>query len=93
MNILVIGLRKQQLKKLTMLFPKLNISGMCAQENHRGHANGRYDHVISVTKFTNHSTEYSYNRHKGYIRISNGGGYSRVISIINDLTRGELVHG
>lgn len=93
MRVLVIGLHKQQLEKLCKSFPKLNLSGLCAQDRHKVASTGSYDFIISVTKFTNHSTEHNYSKHKGYIRIRNGGGCSSVKNMLNTILERGLSYG
>lgn len=85
MNILIIGLHKFQLEKIRKANPSHSISGLCSQDKHNSKVKGTYDYVISITKFTNHSTEDHYSKHKGFLRICGGGSYSSVKNLVYKL--------
>lgn len=74
-KILIIGLRKEHVLILQQKFKDTHdINCLDSQANHarRLKNTNNYSKIITCTKFTNHSTERLYNKHKGYTRISGG---------------------
>ena len=74
-RVLVIGIRRQNLQVLQKHFAgRYDIHALDDQANHAKKVSNAdsYASIISCTKFTNHSTERLYNKHKGFKRISGG---------------------
>ena len=74
-KVLVIGLRKEHVTVLQNHFKgKYDIHALDSQSIHAKRiANiDSFNAVISCTKFTNHTTERLYNKHRGFTRISGG---------------------
>ena len=81
-KILVVGLRSQQNTFLRQKFKGTTIDALDdTMKHHRAVKNAHeYDRIISVSKFTNHTTHYNYSKHPGYMITS--GGYSSVVAMI-----------
>ena len=74
-KILVIGLRKQHIQVLQKHFQgRYEIHSLDDQAIHAKRLSNieSFSSIISCTKFTNHTTERLYNKHKGFTRISGG---------------------
>lgn len=86
MKILVVGLRKEQNTFLRNRFKGFSIDALDdGMKHHKAKKNAKYyDLVISLTKFTNHTTHQHYRSHPGYHMIS--GGYSSVTSMLSSLS-------
>ena len=81
-KILVVGLRSQQNTFLRQKFKGTTIDALDdTMKHHRAVKNAHeYDRIISVSKFTNHTTHHNYSKHPGYMITS--GGYSSVVAMI-----------
>lgn len=74
-RVLVIGMRRQNLQILQKHFAgRYSIDALDDQANHAKKITNadKYSTIISCTKFTNHSTERLYSKHKGFTRIAGG---------------------
>ena len=82
MKILIVGLRKQQNTFLRHKFKGFIIDALDdSMKHHRAVKNAHeYDRIISVSKFTNHTTHVNYSKHPGYMITS--GGYSSVVAML-----------
>lgn len=82
MKVLIVGLRKEQNTFLRKKFKDIKIDALDdTMKHHRAVKNAHeYDRIISVSKFTNHSTHHNYSKHPGYMITS--GGYSSVVAMI-----------
>lgn len=78
-KVLIIGMRKQHLQQLQKEFGEtLVVDGLDDQTKHHrkvSHAEA-YKKIISMIRFTNHSTQNLYRKHPGYIQTT--GSYSSV---------------
>lgn len=85
MKVLVVGLRREQSQKLRQRYSQMAIDVLDDQaKHHKPVANANeYDHIISLTKFTNHTTHHNYRKHPGYQMTS--GGFSSVSNILGTL--------
>lgn len=85
MKVLIIGLRKEHREKLRQIYKDMCINTLSDGEKHHRAVNNanEYDTIISLTKFTNHSTHKNYSKHKGYYMTS--GSYSSVKKILGEL--------
>lgn len=85
MKILIVGLRKQQNTFLRHKFKGFIIDALDdSMKHHRAVKNAHeYDRIISVSKFTNHTTHVNYSKHPGYMITS--GGYSSVACMLASL--------
>lgn len=83
MRILVIGVRSSQLAQLRRQYSEVVINGVTDSSNHKLKVKNpeRYDLIVSVTKFTQHSTENYYSKLRSFNRIS--GGMSSLIILLN----------
>lgn len=85
MRVLIVGLRKEQSNKLRQRYTDMAIDVLDDQAKHHkpiSNAND-YDHIISLTKFTNHTTHINYRKHPGYKMTA--GGFSSVSTILGAL--------
>ena len=86
MNVLIIGLRKEHILRIRNAFKgKFNLQALTDQDRHAVKQNGIYDYIISVPKFTNHSTQRLYSSHEGYILMGKSEGYSAVFKQLSEL--------
>jgi phospholipid N-methyltransferase len=85
MKVLVIGLRREQNDKLRKRFDDVEIVSLDDQALHHKPVKNAdtFDKIISVTKFTNHTTHTNYKRHSGYTMVA--GGFSSVSALIASL--------
>ena len=86
MKILVVGIRNEGLLKLKKTFEGVKFEGLGDQDNHKRRVkhSKSFDMVISVTKFTNHTTEKIMGNQDNYHRIGNQQGLSTVIKLITE---------
>ena len=85
MKVLVVGLRREQSRKLRARYTEMCIDVLDDQAKHHKPVSNahEYDHIISLTKFTNHTTHTNYKKHPGYVMTA--GGFSSVSNILNTL--------
>lgn len=88
MNILIIGLRKKDIDRLKNKFKNFKLSFILSDKITSKSFNNleKFNHVISMTKFSSHLTEYKCNQHSGYIRLLPTQGISTINSILDSLT-------
>lgn len=76
-------------QKLKKNYPSLAIDTLDSQSFNPNritrYDSAKYDRIISVTKFTKHITEYTFNGNKGFIRLRPSQGFSTVVSILDKL--------
>lgn len=86
MKILVVGIRNEGLLKLKKTFEGVKFEGLGDQDNHQRRIkhSKSFDMVISITKFTNHSTENIMGHQKNFHRVGNQQGLSTVIKLITE---------
>ena len=85
MKVLIVGLRKEQNTMLRKKYTSMSIDALDDKSHHHRivHNPSKYDRIISLTKFTNHTTHTHYRKHPGYTMIS--GGYSSVNTLLESL--------
>lgn len=85
MRVLIVGLRKEQSNKLRQRYTDMSIDVLDDQAKHHKPVSNStdYDHIISLTKFTNHTTHTNYRKHPGYKMTT--GGFSSVSNILGAL--------
>jgi len=85
MKVLVVGLRREQSRKLRQLYQEMQIDVLDDQSLHHKPVRNahEYDLIVSLTKFTNHTTHTNYKKHPGYRMTS--GGYSSVANMLGAL--------
>ena len=85
-KVLIIGIRKQHLQKLQKEYGKvLEVSGLHDQDKHHRcvpHPEG-YTKIISMIRFTNHSTQSIYGGFNSY--QATRGSFSSVRNMLNTL--------
>lgn len=88
MKILIVGVRKPHLIKLRNEFPSMEINGVDSNTNHdKPLDSSRFDYIISMTKFTSHTTHRNYKNHRGY--YPSNGGISTVVKLLANIDRKE----
>lgn len=85
MKVLVVGLRREQSDKLRKMYREMDINVLDDQALHHKPVKNahEYDVIVSLTKFTNHTTHRNYKNHPGYRMTA--GGYSSVATILSNL--------
>lgn len=85
-KVLIIGIRKQHLQKLQQEYGEsLEVSGLHDQDKHHRSVSHpeAYEKIISMIRFTNHSTQRIYGKHPGY--LATHGGFSSVRTVLNSI--------
>lgn len=87
MKVLIVGIRNIHLLKLKQLFPTIIFKAYLDQDNHSNvnPFNGSFDYVLSMYRFTKHSTERNCSSHSGYIRVNS---YSHIKQILSQHVKG-----
>jgi len=85
MKVLVVGLRREHSHKLRQRYTEMAIDVLDDQSKHHKPVSNahEYDIIVSLTKFTNHTTHTNYKKHPGYRMTA--GGYSSVANILEAL--------
>lgn len=84
-RVLIVGLRREQTQRLRDKFPNIDIQVLGDQDlHHKPVKNANlFDKIISLTKFTNHSTHTNYKKYDSYTMTA--GGYSSVVNILAEV--------
>lgn len=85
MKVLIVGLRREHSHKIRKLYSSMAIDVLDDQMKHHKPVKNilDYDSIISLTKFTNHTTHEHYRKHPGY-RMTTG-SYSSVVNMLEAL--------
>jgi hypothetical protein len=71
MKILVVGIRGEHLHKLKKVYPSVNFVALTDQDVHHTFKHlETYDHIFSLWRFTNHTTEVNCSSHPSYHRVN-----------------------